>query len=128
MNIFVISKVATKIRYKVFLFGSLVIGLISIAGVIIFSTSIFFFLFIGLFVISYSLYRPICQSQLLSGNDHISGSIIGLVTTINSIGMMAGGFLGGILFSMESSLPFFVIAGLLTFAIIISSFRRIRDI
>jgi multidrug resistance protein len=101
-------------------------------GIFLLSFNLFWLLLVGLLftTFSQSLLRIVMTSQIVgSAHDQNRGEILGIVSSIASLGMIIGPLISGYLFEMHPNYPFFVSAFycLVAFAIVFVSRKKIKQ-
>lgn len=76
-------------------------------------------IFIGLFIAAIAIYRPLVQDYVVSQNNDRGGELMGIVNSVNSLGMIIGSLSSGFLFTIGQDLPFYAIIIILLIGLMI---------
>ncbi len=79
--------------------------------------------FLGMFIASIAIYRPLVQDYVVSKDNNHGGELMGIVNSVNSLGMIIGSVSSGFLFTINELLPFYVIVIILLIGLLIFIFR-----
>ncbi len=91
----------------------------------------FAIIFIGFFIAATAIYRPLVQEYVVTKDEAHSGELMGIINSVNSLGMIIGSLSSGFLFTFGKMLPFYVliivlIMGLIVFLIKVESKNSIN--
>lgn len=78
-----------------------------------------FLILVAIFVCSYALYRPILQNELLIHLTDQAPILMGGLNSINSLAMVSGGVISGLVFGIKPQLMFMIIFGLLVTSLVL---------
>ncbi len=76
-------------------------------------------IFLGMFIASIAVYRPLVQDYVVSKDNSHGGELMGIVNSVNSLGMIIGSVSSGFFFTINELLPFYVIVIILVLGLII---------
>lgn len=117
INLFCLNFLQNKMSIKKNLWLMLGCGIISSILIALNHNFQQYLVLVAVFVLSYAAYRPLLQNQLLYGNETQASMLIGLLNSINSLGMISGGVISGLVFNLNSRLMFIIICALLLVAL-----------
>ena len=123
VNLFLIDKIK-KYNYQKYLFLITMISFVGSFGCFIFKKGIIFIIFMCLLVLSFTTYKAIIQAHLINNNSKDANKIIGILNSINGIGMITGGFVSGTVFSINANLVFILLIFLSILGIIIVLMKK----
>ena len=107
VNLFLIDYIK-KYQYQKYLLTITIISLIGSLGCFIVKKGIIFIVFMSILVLSFTTYKAIIQAHLINKNNQ-GNKIIGILNSINGIGMITGGFVSGTIFSINYNLVFILL-------------------
>lgn len=108
MNVLVLKTIEDKFSFKVSIFVMLVCGIIGGLGILNCLNSPILIIFLIFSVLSFAIYRPIMQNYFLQHNTEDATLVSGLLNSINSLGMILGGVVSGISYSIYPQLVFII--------------------
>ncbi len=85
-----------------------IVGLISFSTIFLMPIH-FAILFIGFFIAAVAIYRPLVQDYVISKNKENGGELMGVINSVNSLGMIIGSLTSGFLFNYGTNLPFYAV-------------------
>lgn len=99
-----------------------------IVGLVAFSTIFFLpintaIIFIGFFIAAVAIYRPLIQDYVISKNKENGGELMGVINSVNSLGMILGSLTSGFLFNYGTNLPFYAVMVVLAIGLGIFQFK-----